>query len=97
VRLPPEGKSHFEFRFNERTFDRQQVYRKGEAVDLGSILEQFKRHIEDAFADLDLDVQIDKSAKAITVEFGKIEKTLENARRLVDVVEFVKTLVITLA
>lgn len=97
VRLPSGENQYFEFRFNERTFERQQVYRKGDYVDLGSILEQFRIRIEEAFRDLGVDVSLDKQAKAIKVSFQRMEHTADNARRLVDVVEFVKTMVLALA
>lgn len=97
VRLPSGDNQHFEFRFNERTFERQQVYRKGESVDLSAILEQFRMRIEEAFRDLSVDVSLDKQAKAIKVSFQRMEQTADNARRLVYVVEFVKTMVLALA
>lgn len=97
VRLPSGDNQHFEFRFNERTFERQQIYRKGDSVDLGAIMEQFRTRIEEAFCDLGVEITLDKQAKAIKVTFQRMEKNATNARQLVDVVEFVKTMVLALA
>jgi len=97
VRLPSEGQNQFEFRFNERTFERQEVYKKDEKVDLGAIVDQFAKRINDKFGDLAISVKADKSNKAIIVSFDGIEPTKDNARKLIDIVEFVKTMVMALA
>lgn len=98
--LDEEGKmrNEFEFRFNERTFERQNIYKKeNEEVDLKEILEQFAIRIEDNFKHLKIHTKANPSSKTITVSFEEIERTEENAKKLIDVVEFVKTLVLSLA
>ncbi|MFA7382970.1 MAG: hypothetical protein WC001_05930 [Desulfurivibrionaceae bacterium] len=97
VRLPIEGKSQFEFRFNERTFDKQEAYRKDDRADLGAIIDQFSKRINDKFGDIAIKAKADKSNKAIIVSFDNIEPTKANARKLIDIVEFVKTMVMALA
>ena len=97
VRLPSEGKNQFEFRFNERTFERQQAYRKDDKVDLGAIIDQFSKRIYDTFGDMVINAKSDKANKAIIVSFEGIEPTQDNARKLIDIVEFVKTMVMALA
>lgn len=74
----PEDKNEFEFRFNERTFERQQAYRKEDKVDLNAILDQFSRKINDKFSHLLVDAKADKPNKAIIVSFEHVNKTKEN-------------------
>jgi hypothetical protein len=91
-------RNEFEFRFNERTFDRQNIYRteSGE-VDLKAIIERITSRIDDNFMHLQIDAKANPSYKTITVSFEKMGRTEENARKLIDLVEFVKTLVLALA
>lgn len=97
VRLPEE-KEEFEFRLNERTFERQKTYRKeNEVVDLNAILDQFSKRINDKFSYLSVAARADRPNKAIIVSFKDVNKTKENARKLIDIVEFVKTMVLALA
>lgn len=103
VRLPPkcgegeESERKFEFRFNQRTFERQQAYRKDENVDLNAILEQFSKRINDKFSHLSIYASPDKPKQAIIVNFADLDETKENARNLVAIVEFVKTMILALA
>ncbi len=97
VRLPSEGKNQFEFRFNERTFERQLAYRKDDKVDLGAIIDQFAKRINDTFADAVISAKPDKANKAVVVSFEGIASTKDNAKKLIDIVEFVKTMVMALA
>ena len=91
-------KNEFEFRFNERTFDRQEIYRTSEnKVDLPSIISQISSRIEDNFRYLEISSKPNPSNKTITVSFEKMEQTEANARKLINLVEFVKTLVLALA
>ncbi len=91
-------RNEFEFRFNERTFDRQNIYRTdiGE-VNLKAILEQFAIRIDDNFKNLGISVKVNPSNKTVTVSFENMERSEENAKRLIDLVEFVKTLILALA
>jgi len=91
-------RNEFEFRFNERTFDRQAIYKTdtGE-VNLKSILEQFAMRIDDNFKNLEISSKVNPSNKTITVSFEKMEQTEVNAKKLIDLVEFVKTLTLALA
>ena len=91
----------FEFRFNERTFERQQIYKKenGE-VDLNKILEDFALRINQNFgASMNISANAN-SNKTITVSWNseiEKEKDKENAKKLVDIIEFVKTMTLALA
>ncbi len=91
-------KSKFDFRFNPRTFERQNHYKteNGE-VDLKSILEQFAMRINDNFKTYQIEATANPSNKTIIVSFEQMEQTKENARKLIELVEFVKTLVLALA
>ena len=91
-------KNEFEFRFNERTFERQSHYRtdSGE-VNLKAILEQFAVRIDDNFRNIGISVKANPSNKTITVSFENMEQSEENAKKLIDLVEFVKTLTLALA
>ena len=100
VRLPAEGEKKFEFRFsfNERTFERQKTYvKENGAVDLNAILEQFSKRIDDKFKHLFIKAEADKPHSAIIVYYENMNRTKENARKLIDVIEFVKTMVLALA
>jgi hypothetical protein len=91
-------KNEFEFRFNERTFERQEIYKTNTGeVNLKAILEQFAIRIDDNFKSIGISVKANPSNKTITVSFEEIEQTEENAKKLVDLVEFVKTLTLALA
>lgn len=98
VRLPEEDKKELDFRFNEKTFERQETYKKdNKDVDLGAILEQFSARINKTFGDAAIKARTDKDSKAVIVSFQGIEETEENAHKLVAIVEFVKTMVLALA
>lgn len=96
VRLPEEDKKELDFRFNDRTFERQTAYRKDGKVDLGAILEQFSARINKTFGDAAINAKKSKDNNVI-VSFQGIEETEENAHKLVQIVEFVKTMVLALA
>lgn len=91
-------RNEFEFRFNERTFERQNNYKTdtGE-VNLKAILEQFAMRIDDNFKSLGISSKVNPSNKTITVSFETMEQTEENAKKMIDLVEFVKTLTLALA
>jgi len=97
VRLP-QDKNEFEFRFNERTFERQKTYiKENDAVDLNAILDRFSKRINDKFSHCLIEARADKPNKAIIVSFENVNRTKENARKLIDLVEFVKTMILALA
>lgn len=97
--LDAEGnqKDEFEFRFNEKTFERQVNFKDNGVVDLNEILAKFASRINDNFKDLQIHAKPNPSNKTITVFFEEMERTEENARKLVEMVEFVKTMVLALA
>ena len=97
--LNDEGKQkdEFEFRFNEKTFARQEKYKVNDEIVLEKILNEFTRAINGKFNYLQIRAKANPSGKTITVFFEKMERTEENARKLVDMVEFVKTMVLALA
>jgi hypothetical protein len=89
-------KKEFDFRFNKRTFSRQNIYKTEDGeVNLKAILEQFSMRINDNFHDLKINSKA--FSETITVSFESMEQNEENARKLVDMVEFVKTMVLALA
>lgn len=90
-------KDEFEFRFNEKTFARQEKYMVNGQVVLDDILIDFTRAINRKFNHLQIRAKANSSSKTITVSYDEIERTEENARKLVDMVEFVKTMVLALA
>jgi len=91
-------KNEFEFRFNERTFERQTIYRnEKDEVDLKAILAQIALRIEDSYKHLNIETKVVASNKTIIVSYDNMEKSKENARKLIDLVEFVKTLVLAIA
>lgn len=91
-------RNEFEFRFNERTFERQTIYKThtGE-VDLKAILEQFTMRIDDNFKGIGISSKANPSNKTISVSFDAMVQNEENAKKLIDLVEFVKTLSLALA
>jgi hypothetical protein len=91
-------RNEFEFRFNERTFERQTIYKThtGE-VDLKAILEQFAMRIDDNFKGIGISSKANPSNKTISVSFDAMVQNEENAKKLIDLVEFVKTLSLALA
>jgi hypothetical protein len=91
-------REEFEFRFNERTFERQNHYKTNAGeVDLKTIIEQFTSRIDSNFRSLNIDVKPNPSNKTIIVSFKNMEHSEENAKKLIDIVEFVKTMVLALA
>jgi len=91
-------RNEFEFRFNERTFERQNNYRTNSGeVNLKAILEQFAMRIDDNFKILGISSKVNPSNKTITVSFETMEQTEDNAKKMIDLVEFVKTLTLALA
>ena len=91
-------RNEFEFRFNPRTFERQNIFKtKGGEVDLKAIILEFRKRIEDSFPDMGISVKANPSQSTITVSFEDIVQNDKNARLLVDVVEFVKTMVLALS
>jgi len=89
-------KKEFDFRFNKRTFSRQNIYKtEDDDINLKAILEQFSMRIYDKFHDLGISAKA--YSETITVSFERMEQNEENARKLVEMVEFVKTMVLALA
>ena len=80
-----------------KEFDRQNIFRTESGVDLKGIIQQMSSRIEDAFSHLNIEVKPNPSQKTITVSFEKMEQNDKNARNLIDMVEFVKTMVLALA
>mgnify|MGYP001610228737 FL=1 len=89
-------RKEFEFRFNSTTFKRQPLFQNG--TDLKEITSLFLNKIEKKFKTSEFPIELhQKSKDAITVTFSRVAETEENAQRLVDVIEFVKTMVLALA
>lgn len=97
--LPPknaigDARQVIEFRVNVSTFKRQKHYK-----DVKDIAKQFATRINDEFAEL-LNIQAEISqqdSNKIIVSLENVERTEESAKRLIDLVEFVKTMALALA
>jgi hypothetical protein len=91
-------KNEFDFRFNISTFQRQEIYKTPEGkVNLKSIIEQIAKRIDENFGDINIVVTPKPSQDTIIVSFENMQKNEHNARKLVEIVDFVKTLVLALA
>ncbi|NMD01552.1 MAG: hypothetical protein GYA62_17775 [Bacteroidales bacterium] len=62
-----------------------------------SILENIANRINFEFSSIGIRAKKSSDAEKIDVDFSKLEKTDENAKRLIDVVEFVKTTFLAIA
>lgn len=90
-----ELKESITFRFNQTTFKRQEKF-----TELPAIVEQFAKRINKEFGKQPLNIEAvipQNSQPVIEVSLKPVEKTEENARRLIDLVEFTKTMVLALA
>lgn len=89
-----DPKQEIFFRLNESTFKRQKHY--GEVAEIAV---QFAKRINQEFSEnLGVLAQVDLKDKfKVSVSLEGVEHTEENAKRLVDMVEFVKTMVLALA
>lgn len=91
-------KNEFEFRFNERTFDRQTIYKTADGrVQLGDILKQIASRIDDNYSSLGIQTKANPSNKTVIVSYYNMRQTEDNAAKLIGLVEYVKTLVLALA
>ena len=90
-------KEEFEFRFNERTFERQEYYKENGTIKLEKILNDFTRAINANFNYLQIRAKANPSSKTVTVYFDEMERIEHNAKLLVDMVEYVKTMVLAIA
>lgn len=83
-----------EFRLNKSTFMRQNKYKTVE-----EIVDQFIKRIQGEFADT-LGIKVEHSkqdSNKIVILLEGVERTEENAKKLIELVEFVKTMVLALA
>ena len=91
-------KEEFEFRLHEKHFLRSEKYKKEDGtVDIPAIVEKFAANIYNTYKNLHITVKPVKSQGVLIVNFSKVEKNEDNAKLLVDVVEYVKTMVLALA
>jgi len=90
-------REEFEFRFNEKTFQRQDKYFENGKVKLSEILDDFTSAIIGKFKILQIRAKANPSSKTITVFFNDMEKNEENAKQLISMVEYVKTMVLATA
>ena len=82
------------FKINQQLFSKIQDYENNKQ----EILNKIASRIRDRFREsLKIMVDILPSEEKVSVDFSKMELTKENAERLKDVVEFVKTMVLALA
>jgi len=90
-------KEEFEFRFNEKTFERQNKYLEDGKVKLSEILDDFTGAINGKYNYLKIRAKANPSSKTITVFFNDMEKNEDNARKLIGMVEYLKTMVLATA
>jgi hypothetical protein len=90
-----ESKIHsIEFKINQQLFSKMLDFENQKEI----ILERICSRLRERFSEsLNINVKILKSELKVQVDFSKMEKTKENAERLKDVVEFVKTMILALA
>ena len=90
-----ESKKHsIEFKINQQLFSKTADFENQK----DKILEKIQSRVRERFSEaLNIDVKIIKSDLKIQVDFKRMELTKENAERLKDVVEFVKTMILALA
>jgi hypothetical protein len=62
-----------------------------------NLLEKLAKRIEDQFEDLGIKSFKSTEPEKIEVDFSGLDKTEENAKKLIDIVEFVKTLFLAIA
>ena len=87
--------SIIEFKINKSMFeDNNEVFNNYENQ-VDKITSKISTALKIEFAELNLDV--DNKGDRIIVDFKKIKRTDENAKRLIDVVEFVKTIFLAIA
>jgi len=66
-------------------------------TDKSSILENIANRINFEFSSIGVRAKKSSEAEKIDVDFSKLDKTDENAKKLIDVVEFVKTIFLAIA
>jgi hypothetical protein len=66
-------------------------------ADKNSILENIANRINFEFTSIGIRAKKSSESERVDVDFSKLEKTDENAKRLIDVVEFVKTIFLAIA
>jgi len=89
-------KQEIEFKINTTTFLNQNHFVKDGRPDLKKICEIFSARIITEFSKLGIS-SVPHGEDRIKIKLEHMEKTPENAKKLVDLVEFVKTLVLALA
>ena len=62
-----------------------------------SILENIANRINFEFSNIGIRARKSSEPEKIEVDFSQLEKTEENAKKLIDVVEFVKTIFLAIA
>jgi hypothetical protein len=82
------------FKINQQLFSKVDDFDSQKEI----ILDKISSRIRERFSEsLKLNTKVLKSELKVQVDFSKMEKTKENAERLKDVVEFVKTMILALA
>lgn len=66
-------------------------------ADKSSILENIANRINFEFTSIGIRAKKSSESERVDVDFSKLEKTDENAKKLIDVVEFVKTIFLAIA
>jgi len=66
-------------------------------TDKNSILENIANRINFEFTSIGIRAKKSSESERVDVDFSKLEKTDENAKKLIDVVEFVKTIFLAIA
>jgi hypothetical protein len=86
-----------EFRLNAATFERQTIFINADGKpDLKNIAVEFAKRINDEFSDK-LGISAKSDGVVIMVSLEGMDKTDDNAKKLIDMIEFVKTMYLALA
>lgn len=85
----------FQFKINEGMFSRKANFDYN--AEKNKIVEIMANRINFEFDKLGINAMKSSESEKIEVDFSKLDKNEENARRLIDVVEFVKTLFLAIA
>lgn len=99
--LPPkenmtDRKEEIEFKINSSTFTRQDKYIKDGKPNLKEIIASFSQRINEEFGNINISSTAHGEDRII-ISLDKIEHTSESAEKLVQLVEFVKTMILALA
>jgi len=84
-----------QFKINKGMFQHKKTINYEE--DKNKVLENIARRINSEFSSVEIRAKRSSEPEKVDVDFSGLDKTPENAKKLIDVVEFVKTLFLAIA